>query len=86
MDINDKIIKRAISLLQGEPLETGTICAHPSDPIAYKLIRYENNIAVLLSTTGEEKYFPASEIFDCNKCKKMALNIKFGIDPYLNIE
>jgi hypothetical protein len=84
MDNYDEIIDKAISLIQGEVLPLGTACAHPTDSMTYLLEGYDGDIAIL-SWDGVTKRFPASEIFDVNKCQKVSMNIKFGVPPLINI-
>lgn len=67
-------MRQAIKIHQGETLEPGTACAHPSDKMVYVLDGYEEDQAVL-SWNGVTKRFPASEIFDVNRVKDTAIQI-----------
>lgn len=67
--VNDAV-KCAISHAQVNGLKVGQVVAHPSDPLAYDLIRIEGDMAVVgipkeNSHTGKavEKNFPLNELF-----------------------
>lgn len=71
-----KLIDWAIKQVRGRKLPIGCIAAHPDDPIARVLVRYEDDgrIAVL-SLGGVTKRWPASEIFDLNEVERVAVQV-----------
>lgn len=72
-------IKQAVAIQKGKKCKIGATVAIETDPICYRLLRYENWEAVVDDNKGGEKRFPQDEIFDVNKVKDIAIEINtFG--------
>jgi len=72
----EDIIKQAFKIEQDKKLRypAGTIIAHQSDRMAYELLRYEGDEAVV-SHNNIEKRFPAQEIVNINTVKDIVCEI-----------
>ena len=73
---NSDFIKKAVKVVQGRRLKPGNVACHESDPITRELVRYEDNEqTAVLSWGGVTKRWPASEVFDPNDAKDVALQL-----------
>jgi hypothetical protein len=74
---NHQIIDSAIKIVleEGHLLSPGDTVAHSSDKMTYEFVRYENGNAIV-GWDGITKSFPASEVFDPNIVRKVALDLK----------
>lgn len=70
----------AIERIKGQDIKLGTTIACQSDPLTYRLLRYDGIEAVCQIPGQLEKRFPRSEIFDVKKLINVAnhlLNVGF---------
>ena len=74
--LNSDLIKDSIERVKGKRLRIGNVACHESDPISRNLVRYEDDgQTAVLSWGGVTKRWPASEVFDPNDVKALALNL-----------
>lgn len=72
--------EKAIDRVKGQEITPGTIAASRLDPLTWRLLRYEGEMAVCEIEAGKEVSFPKSEIFDVKKVINVAnhyLNLGF---------
>jgi hypothetical protein len=70
---NDELLTNTIKQYKGKYPPIVSVVAVETDKIAYELIGYDGEMAVVKTSMGGTKMFPARDIFDVNAVKKSAV-------------
>jgi len=73
----DNLIQQAIKELQGQ-VSVGDVVAHPSHRLTHTLVKVKQEIGVCELPNGEVNRFPVKELFDANKVKARAIELRLA--------
>lgn len=76
MKTEKQIINQAISELRGD-VSIGDVVAHVSHPLTHRLVDIVGGIGICELLDGSINKFPIYELFDANKVKNRAIELKF---------